>query len=254
MTTRLTHWGVAATAALLTGLVHAQTTLKMDGAWRGSIGAGASISSGNSKSTSVNVNGEMVRLTKSDKARVYATGLYGKNNGVEAANLIRAGGRYDHDLTPAVFGFGGIDFERDKIGNLKFRWAPSVGLGLHVIKSDSTTFDVFGGVGYVKDSFFRPVLIDGSVRDNYGRAELLLGEESNHKLTDSTTFRQRLVVYPNLDNTGEYRAVFDAGLAVAMSSKLSLTMGLVNRYNSDPGPGIKKMDTLFVTGIAAKIE
>jgi hypothetical protein len=39
-----------------------------------------------------------------------------------------------------------------------------------------------------------------------------------------------------------------------MSSKISLTVGLVNRYNSDPAPGIKKSDTWFVTGIAAKIE
>lgn len=254
MKTITTRVSIAACVALATGLAHGQTTLKMDGQWRGSVGAGASVSSGNSKSTSVNINGEMVRLTQDDKARVYLTSLYGKNNGVESANLIRGGGRYDYNLTPQVFGFGGIDLERDKIANLKLRVAPGAGLGYHLIKTDNTTFDVFGGVGYVRDSFYRPVLVGGAVRENYGRAELLLGEESNHKLTDSTTFRQRLVVYPNLKDHGEYRGVFDAGLAVAMSSKLSLTLGLVSRYNSDPGPGIKKTDTLFVTGIAAKIE
>lgn len=245
---------IATLALLCAGAAQAQTTLKMDGVWRGSVGAGASVSSGNSKSTAVNINGEMVRLSKVDKARLYATGLYGKNNGVEAANLIRAGGRYDYDLTPRVFAFGGVDLERDKIANLKFRVAPGVGLGYHLIKNEATTFDIFGGVGYVKDSFYRPLLVGGSLRDSYGRAELLIGEESTHKISDSTSFRQRLVVYPNLDDRGEYRAVFDSGLAVAMSSKLSLTLGLIARHNSDPGPGVKKTDTLFVTGIAAKIE
>ncbi len=250
----LCHSGIVTLTLLCAGAAQAQTTLKMDGVWRGSVGAGASVSSGNSKSTSVNFSGEMVRLSKADKTRVYATSLYGKNNGVESANLIRAGGRYDYDFTPTVFGFGGIDLERDKIANLKFRVAPGVGLGYHLIKTDATTFDVFAGVGYVKDTFYRPVLVGGSVRDSYGRAELLVGEESTHKLSESTSFRQRLVVYPNLDDRGEYRAVFDSGLAVAMSSRLSLTLGLVSRYNSDPGPGVKKTDTLFVTGIAAKIE
>lgn len=247
-------WLAAAIALAAAGTVHAQTTLKPDGVWRGSLGAGLSITEGNSKTTSLNINGEGIRLTDRDKARLYGTALYGKNNGVESSNLLRFGGRYDYNLTTNVFAFGGIDFERDKIGNLKLRTAPSVGLGYHVIKNPNTTFDVFGGVGYVDDRFYNPVLINGSVRSSYGRAELLLGEESTHKLSESTSFRQRLVIYPNLDNGGELRSTFDAGLAVAMSSRLSLTVGLVNRYNSDPGPGLKKNDLFFVTGIAMKID
>jgi putative salt-induced outer membrane protein len=254
MKSRLLPLTIAAAAALVTGAASAQTTQKADGQWRGSLGAGASVTSGNTRSTSANLNAEAIRLTSGDKTRLYATAVYGKNNGVESANLLRGGGRYDYDLSTRVFAFGGIDMERDKIGNLKSRFAPSVGLGYHVIRNANTTFDVFGGIGYVQDDFFRPVVIDGSLRNDYGRAELLLGEESTHKISNTTSFRQRFVMYPNLDNTGEYRAVFDAGLAVAMSSRMSLTVGLVNRYNSDPGPGVKKSDTLFVTGIAVKFD
>lgn len=61
-------------------------------------------------------------------------------------------------------------------------------------------------------------------------------------------------MYPDLSNRGEYRAVLDAGLAVAMSSTVSLTRGLVDRYNSDPGTNLKKNDLLFVTGIGVKID
>lgn len=251
---RLSYLSVALCSALLASGVQAQTTLKMDGVWRGSVGAGASIISGNSRSSSFNLNSEAIRWTKNDKTRFYATALYGKTNGVESANLLRGGGRYDYDLTPRVFSFGSIDLERDKIANLKFRVAPAVGLGYHVVKNEANTFDVFAGVGYVHDEFYTPRLVAGSTRSKYGRPELLIGEQSTHKLSESTSLRQSFVVYPNLDDRWEYRSVFDAGLAVAMSSKVSLTVGLVNRYNSDPGPGVKKSDTLFVTGIAAKIE
>ena len=123
-----------------------------------------------------------------------------------------------------------------------------------MIKNADTTFDVFGGVSYVYDDFFKVTTIDGKLRDHYGRAELLLGEQSTHKLSASTSFLQGLTVYPNLANSGAFRAVFDAGLSVAMSSNLSLTLSLINRYNSDPGVNIKKSDTLFITGISAKFE
>ena len=254
MKSRLLSLAIAAATALAAGATSAQTTQKADGQWRGSLGAGASFTSGNTRSTSANLNAEAIRLTSGDKTRLYATAVYGKNNDIESANLFRAGGRYDYDLGPRTFAFGGLDLESDKIGNLKSRFAPSVGLGFNVIKNQDTTFAIFGGVGYVQDAFFRPVVIDGALRDDYGRAELLLGEESTHKLSNTTSFRQRFVVYPNLNDTGAYRAVFDAGLAVAMSSRMSLTVGLVSRYNSDPGLGIKKSDTLFVTGVAVKID
>ena len=250
---------LATSARLCTAAAQAQTTIKDDGVWRGSVGAGATVADGNTRSTSVNLNGEMLRLTKDDKLRIYATGLYGSVSGKENTNLIRGGGRYDYNLTPHVFGFGGLDLERDKIGNLQLRAAPSLGLGYHVIKSDTTTFDVFAGAGYVYDKFFTPATVAGAVRSHYGRPEAMIGEESTHKLTDTVSLRQKLVLYPNLSDSGEFRSVFDAGLAVALSNKLSLTLGLVNRYNSDPGlkptgEAYKKSDTIFVTGIAAKIE
>jgi putative salt-induced outer membrane protein YdiY len=255
-----TQLSFAVCATLAAGAVQAQATLKPDGNWRGAIGAGLSLTSGNSKSSAFNLNGEAVRLTEQDKARIYGTALYGKNrdnatgNESESANMQRVGGRYDYNFTPVLFGFGGIDFERDKIAKLKFRVAPSVGLGAHLIKNANTTFDVFGGVGYISDKFIGPIFIDGSNRTSYNRAELLLGEASTHKLTSTTSFRQSLTVYPNLSNRGEYRAVFDAGLSVAMSSTVNLTVGLIDRYNSDPGTTVKKNDLLFVTGIGVKFD
>jgi putative salt-induced outer membrane protein len=254
MQSKVSRWSIAACAMMASGLTYAQATVKPDGVWRGALGAGLTFSDGNSRSTAFNLNGETVRATANDKARIYGTAIYGTVSGKENANLARLGGRYDYDLTPQVFGFGGLDLERDKIGNIEFRVAPSVGLGYHVIKNPNTTFDVFGGVSYVYDDFFKNVVIDGKNRGHYGRPELLLGEASTHKLSASTSFRQGFTIYPNLSNRGEFRAVFDAGLSVAMSSNLSLTLSLINRYNSDPGPTIKKSDTLFITGISAKFE
>jgi len=39
-----------------------------------------------------------------------------------------------------------------------------------------------------------------------------------------------------------------------MNKTLSLTAGLSYRYNSDPGVGFKKGDTLLVTGVTARFD
>ncbi|MBC8055767.1 MAG: DUF481 domain-containing protein, partial [Rhizobiales bacterium] len=44
------------------------------------------------------------------------------------------------------------------------------------------------------------------------------------------------------------------GLSVAMTNTLSLTAGLSYRYNSQPGAGLEKGDTLFVTGVSVKLD
>ena len=75
-----------------------------------------------------------------------------------------------------------------------------------------------------------------------------------HKLSDTTTARQRFVMYPNLKDTGEYRATFDAGVAVAMTKTMNLNVGMQMNYNSQPGVGRKSTDTLLTTGVSMKFE
>ena len=99
-----------------------------------------------------------------------------------------------------------------------------------------------------------PTVVADEVRSNYGRAELLLGQQSEHALTESTRLKQRLSVFPNLQESGTYRAVFDATLAVAMDRRFALTASLNYRYNSDPGTALAKGDLLFITGIMVRME
>ena len=109
-------------------------------------------------------------------------------------------------------------------------------------------------MGYTHDSYETAMLIDSQTRSTYGYAGLLLGQESTHKLSATTSAKQRLTLAPNLKNRGEWRANWDAGLSVAMSSAMSLTVGLGLAYNSEPGPGRKTTDTLFTTGISVRFE
>jgi len=244
----------AATLLATAGLANAQATVKPDGQMRSSIGLGAAFTSGNTKSSNLTLNGEAVRATANDKTTLFGNAQYARSGGVTTADQVRLGGRHDYNLGPVWFAFGGLDFERNKFANLKLRSQLSGGLGYHALKTPDTTWDLFAGLGLASDKFVAATLIDGATRSSYSYTSLLLAEESTHKLSDTTSAKQRLAIYPNLKNSGEFRATWDAGLAVAMSKVMNLNVGFSVVHNSEPGLGRKATDTLLTTGVSVKFD
>ncbi len=232
----------------------AQATVKEDGQWRAALGASYASSGGNTRSTTLSGTADAVRATAGDKTSLYASMLYGSSAGKKTADLFRLGAKQDWNLTSQLYLFGLGEGERDDLAGLKSRLTLGGGAGWKFFNTEALKFDVFGGVGYVSDRYEAPRLIDGGQRSSYGYATLIAGEESVHKFGQSTTARQRLVVFPNLGNRGEYRAQWDAGIAVPASQSMNLTAGVSLRFNSDPGPGFKRADTLFTTGISIKFD
>lgn len=233
---------------------HAQVTVKPDGRWRHLFGAGASLSTGNSETSSFNFNADSVRASSIDKWSFTGRAQYAKVSGETSSERFGAGTQYDRDFSPQWFGFGRLEFLRDRPANLSLRSFVGTGVGYHLFRDDTGFWDVSTGVGYTNDRFTKPTDVSGRLRSRYGRAELLLAEESSHRLTDTTKLRQKLTVLPNLEDMGTYRAEFDTAISVAMTEKLSLTAGLTYRYNSDPGEGLKRGDALFVTGVSLRLD
>ncbi len=241
---------IAALSALTTTGVMADPT-PTDGLWRGNLGGSLSLTSGNSKSTNLAVGTDAVSADAMGKTTLYLNALRASSEvaGVSntTANVLRGGGRYEYNLSPQLFGFGSLDLERDPIQKLNLRSALGAGVGYHVLNTADTLFDIFGGLGYKTERYDLPAPLDS----NSG-TELILGEESNHKLSDTNSFKQRLSLYPNLKKSGEYRAVFDAGYTTAIAGGLNLNIGLSDRYNSQAPSGAKKNDLLFTTGVSMK--
>ena len=236
------------------GLALAQATVKPDGQFRYALGAGGSYSSGNNSAASVNVNGEAVRATAVSKLRFGGKALWTRTDGDTTAENVELGTQYQQDFSPAWFGFGDAGYLRDKFANISSRLTAHGGVGYHAIKGESATWDLTVGAGYARDRYVDPAEVDGRLRSRYGRAEVTLGEESSHKLTDTASFRQKLTVFPALRSGAGVRTVFDTGLSVAMSPRFALTVGFTHRYDSEPGEGLKKNDTLVVTGLTLKFD
>lgn len=232
----------------------AQVTVKQDGQWRHLFGAGASFSSGNSDASSLNLSLDSVRATEMDKWSVTGRALHSRSDDETTAERFGLDTQYDRDLSLRWFGFGKAGYLRDEPSNLESRFSTGGGVGYHFYRRDENFWDLTTGLGYTRDSYVEPTEIDGAQVSRYGRFEMLLGEESNHKFTDTASLKQKLSLYPNLRDSGEYRAEFDTALSVAINSTLSLTAGVTYRYTTQPGDGLERGDTLFVTGVSVRLD
>ena len=228
-----------------------------DGKFHGSASLGASFASGVVNSSNLSLKMDSVLKTADDKITVYGLIARGQTgvapavlvlggvpvtvpaSTIKTTDLYRLGGRYDRDLSKEMFIFGSGDLERNGIASLNLRTAGYAGAGLHVLATKTDTFDILGGIGYSQSKYKGlPTL---------GAAELMLGEESSHKLSDSTSFKQRFVLYPSLKSENGYRAVFDTSLAVAMGGGLSLNVGFSTRYANKVFVG-KRGESLATVG------
>ena len=235
----------------------AQAQPKPDGLWRGTGGVALSITSGNTDTQALNLAVDMASATATDMITLGGGINYGKSKaaGVTSttANKWSGAGQYDYNLSPKVFVFGKLGLEGDDLIDLSLRTTLAGGVGYKLIESKELNFSLFGGLGYSTDTYDRRKTIAGKTSKSFNRSSLFLGEESAHVLSATTSFKQRLEVYPGLSGDKAQILKFTAGLGVAMSSTMSLNVGLTDNYNSKSPAGVKKNDMGFITGINVKL-
>jgi putative salt-induced outer membrane protein len=218
-----------------------------DNLWHGGISLGGAAASGNSTSKTLSANADATKASSTDKMSLFGLVNYGRSqiDGVDTttADQARLGGRYDYNISEYLFAFGGGEAETNKVGSVDLRYGVSGGFGYKLIHTPATSMDVFGGIGYTNTRFTDDTQLSG--------ATLVLGEESSHTLSETTTAKQRLAVYPGDSEVGT-RATFDAGLATAIAGGWTLNTGLGVQYASKVAAGVKKTDTLLTVGFGYK--
>lgn len=228
--------------------------------WNGGVNVGFSLARGNSETSNLALAVNAVHPTLNDKTTIYLSSIDTKNElatPTTVANLVTAGIRYDHNVNPRLFGFVGADFMSNALQNLDLRGVYGGGLGFHAIKSDSTVLDFLAGLNYTHETYSNgpvvtPVTVPATFT-SYGVtnkfAALTLGEEMMHKAGKTTVLTEKLYFFPDLSDTGEYRATFDFGTVTKISKWLGWQNQFSDIYVSNPPPTSKKNDLILTTGL-----
>jgi putative salt-induced outer membrane protein len=213
--------------------------------WGGFFDTGLSTTKGNSDTLSFVLGAKAVRAAPSDKITVYANSIFAKNSAtgasVTTAHAIAGGIRGDMNLKPRLYAFGFTDFEFDQFQKLDLRNVLGGGIGYHVVKTQHTVFDVFGGGAYDQAFYSTGVSLKS--------AEVLVGEELSYQISSRSSLSERFQFFPNLSSTGQYRTTFDSTVTTRINNWLNWQASFGDRYVSNPIPGIKKNDLLLTTGL-----
>ena len=225
--------------------------------WGGLFDTGLALTRGNSSNTTFTLASRAVRATPRDKLTLYANYIYGRDSSTPpdrtTANALSAGVRGDLSLTPRIFVFAFADYQTNALQHLDLRQVYGGGLGYHIIKTDRTLFDVFGGFSYQRDAFGQYVLLGPPITlipaSSSNSATAVIGQEFDIKINKRNTFTERFSAYPNLSHPGDFRSQFDTTLVTQFKAWLSWQVTFSDSYINYPPPGLKANDLLLSTGL-----
>lgn len=222
--------------------------------WTGAANVSLALARGNSDTTSIGTGVTAARPTATDKTTLYFNTLYANDGvtGTTTAQTTTAGARYDHNINPKLFGFGTGDFATDALQDLDLRTVLGGGFGWHAVKKANRQLDVLGGLVWTHESYSGQAATDTAAAvppEVNSFAALDFGETYTQKVGKSSNFTEQAYIFPDLQDTSQYRATINAGLSTKIKSWLSWQTNFNDVYVTNPPSGTKDNDVILTTGL-----
>jgi len=226
--------------------------------WIGNANVSVALARGNSDTTSVGSGVNLSRPTRTDKSSVYFNSLF-THDGIlneTTANAINAGVRYDHNLKPKLFAFTTADFADDQLQYLDLRAVVGGGLGWHVSNKPIQQFDVLGGLVWTHEHYSTvpamPMATPPTPEvppETNSFAAFLIGEQYTRKLGKASAFTEQAYIFPDLNDTSQYRFTLNSGLNTKINNWFSWQTTFSDVYVTNPPMGTKDNDLILTTGL-----
>ena len=227
-------------------------------AWTATANVSFALARGNSDTTTVGTGLNMVRPTPTDKTSLYYNEIYTHDGILDetTAEHTAAGARYDHNLNPKIFAFGTGDFATDALQYLDLRTVAGGGLGWHAIAQPKQQFDLLAGIVWTHESYgtvpANPTATPPTAAvppETNSFAALDFGEQYTRKLGAASAFTEQAYIFPDLQDTSQYRFTLNAGLSTKIKSFLSWQTTVSDVYVTNPPMGTKDNDFILTTGL-----
>ena len=255
MKLKLSLTSLAISSALLFSSASMAQTGLLDG-WSGSASLGATISDGNSDTRNITGAANITKQQNAWAHTAFGNFYNSENNDIEVANRFDLGYKLDRKIIDdRTYVFGRIRFDVDDFGNIDQRFSGTVGIGRQFIQDERQTFSGEIGIGATQTDFITtepvinqdpnlvdPILGPIAVGDPVpGQTDvpesleasgaLLYGSlKYSNILSELLTFNSVLTFEASDDNT---YTVWDNSLGIKVSERISLSLGLLTRNNSD---------------------
>jgi putative salt-induced outer membrane protein YdiY len=205
--------------------------------WTGGVEIGINGSEGNSQTFNVHAGANAQRKTDKYDTKASVSYLRASADSEVTKNRFEANVQNDWIFekdSPWRYFIKGT-YEYDDFQDWQHRVSILNGIGYAFIENERTTLIGRAGVGLRRD-------IGG--QDNHITPEGLLGADLSHKLTERQLLTATAEVYPSFRDASEFRAKLKVAweILVDPETKMSLKIGIEDRYDSNPGGDKKRND------------
>lgn len=213
--------------------------------WTTTAGVGLALTSGNSDTSTFNVNYSLTFDPK-DRHKVQSDGLFirGTTEGELSTNRLAFNVR-DEYRVDGLFLFAQNQYLRDTFKEIDYLLAPTVGVGVTLSDTERTAFSIRGGAGAVWEKN-----TNAEVRSS---GALTLDEQLRHGLTSTTTLTHALSALWKTEDLSDSLYQVGAGIAVAVSTRTQIKLEWLDTYkNQPPVPGVEKNDQSVLVALIYK--
>ena len=167
-----------------------------------------------------------------------------ENGGVTTAEQYYVGGRGLRQLNKSLSVFAGLSWARDPFSGFENRFIVEGGVEFLAVDTEHNTLSFDVGLNWTSEDqiFYLEFPIEEFTRtvDWFGG---LAGLKWDWNFSKSASLTQRLLYYPNFDDTSDWRVASDTAVTASLTKLLALQFSYLVRYRNQPINNLEKTDT-----------
>lgn len=202
------------------------------GPWTGSAELGASMSTGNTESSTINGKFKLGYVTGPWTHRLRLETIQSSEDGEDTANRTLGEFESNYALTERDYLFGVLRGTHDEFSGYKYQTSVAAGYGRKIWISERGSWDAEIGPGV------RIAETEDGERETNAIARV--SSSFDYRISDFAKFNQDVTVLAGQDNT-EIESV--TGLSTSLTETLAMKLSYTVQHNTDVPAGTEKTDT-----------
>jgi len=209
--------------------------------WKGGLTVGGTRQTGNTDQTNASVSLDAKRREGKNRFNLRFLYNYGEDEGEITTRNAFGLLKYDYFFRPKWYAYLSVEMLYDRFKDLNLETVVGPGVGYQLWDTEKKFLLFEGGVAYFNEDH-----IEGEDEDWFTAR---LAAEFRYRFDSRLEFAENLVVYPYLEDAGQYSLRNEASLATPIFRNWAFKLSNILEHDSDPEPGIDKTDLTWVLGL-----
>lgn len=202
--------------------------------WASSLGLAYLATSGNSDTTTFGLDFKMERAPTPWGVEIIAVFTRADESSVKTAERYYVGIRGKRALSERLELFAGVRGEKDVFAGIDPRYLVEGGVIFRALVGPKHLLSFDLGATWTDETQVMTLEDGTEVETGIDYLGAVAGLSYEWKISDTASFVERLVYYPNFDNSDDWRITSDTSLTAAVNSWLAVKLGYELRFRNEP--------------------